>query len=269
MADSLKRRDFIKTTSILGASIAIANPASALPFQKGSNDTEIKNKFFSISFDKKKGTISIYRSNGTSFIKSATVNANSNIGKHSIASGSYQHSVRSTAFSDGLDQGKKLIIFSNDRNKKLDFEIHLSLYDNLEAITIEAICRNISKHDLIIYSVEPIRVIKDEGGILSAPDVSKCITNGAMYYNAGTIHEFGTGYQMTSDIKEVKRCNNSISSQSETVNSWWNAGLFNGYDKEGLVLGYLENKSGLGQLLISKTATDEISFVAESVYDAE
>ena len=81
---------------------------------------------------------------------------------------------------------------------------------------------------------------------MSVPGISKCITNGAMYYNAGTIHEFGTKYQVTSDIKEVKRSNNSIASPNETVNSWLNIGLFSGYDKEGLVLGYLENKSGLG-----------------------
>ena len=268
MTDSIKRRDFIKTTSIVGATIAVTNPVSALPFQKGSNSIEIKNKYFTLSFDKAKGAINVYRSNGTPFIHGATVCANSDIGKHSIASG-YRHTARSTAFSDAIDPGKKLIIFSTDRNKKLDFEIQLSLYDNLEGMTVEAICKNVSKDDLIIRSVEPIRIIKDEGGVLSAPGVSKCITNGAMYYNAGTIHEFRTNYQVTSDIKEVKRSNNSIPSPNETVNSWWNIGLFSGYDKEGLVLGYLENKSGLGQLLIAKTAADEISFLAESVYDAE
>jgi alpha-galactosidase len=268
MSGSIKRRDFIKTTSLLGASIAVANPVSGLPFQKESNITEIKNKYFTISFDTKKGTFSIYRSNGTHFIHGATSCANLNISKHSIASG-YKHTVRSTAFSDALGSGKKLIIFSSDRNKKLDFEIQLSLYDNLEAITVEAVCKNVSKSDLIIHSIEPIRVLKNEGGMLSVPGISKCITNGAMYYNAGTIHEFGSKYQVTSDIKEVKRINNSIASPNETVNSWWNIGLFSGYDKEGLVLGYLENRSGLGQLLISKTAAGEISFLAESVYDGE
>jgi hypothetical protein len=64
----------------------------------------------------------------------------------------------------------------------------------------------------------------------------------------------------------VKLANGSISSQNETIHSWWNAGLFSGYDKEGLVIGYLENNLCLGNLLIAKTDPGEISFVAESVY---
>jgi hypothetical protein len=269
MADSIRRRDFIKTTSILGASMAIANSANAASIFTGNKEAEIKNKFFIISFDTTKGIISIHKNDGTLFIAGATVCANSNENKHSIASGNYRHTIQPTAFSDQLGSGKKLLIFSEDKKKKLNFEIHLSLYENLPVFTAESICKNVSDHDLIIYSVEPLRVVNDEGGKMNVPDVLKIITNGAMYFNAGTIHTFGTGYKMTSDIKEVKRCNNSISSSHETVNSWWNAGLFSGYSKQSLVLGYIENKFALGQLLVSKTAPDEISFLAESIYDAE
>ena len=103
------------------------------------------------------------------------------------------------------------------------------------------------------------------------PGVSKCITNGEMYYDAGTIHEFGNNDNAISsgNLKGVKLANGPISSQNETIHSWWNAGLFSGYDKEGLVLGYLENNLCLGNLLISKTASDQISFLAESVYAPE
>ena len=265
MADSIKRRDFIKTASVIGATIAMANPVSAKTFLPG-DDNEIKNDYFTVSF-KKKGAINIFRSSGIPLLMNGTVCANSDIGKHSIASGSYGHKIHSATFSDQLGHGKKLLIFSKDVKNKLDFEIHVSLYDHLEAITIEAICENVSKNDLIIKSIEPVRVLKKEDGMLSMPGVSKCITNGAMYYNAGTLHEFGSEYKIESDIKGVKLSNDSIASPNETINSWWNAGLFSGYDKEGLVLGYLENKSGLGQLLISKTASNEISFLAESVFD--
>ena len=265
MADSIKRRDFIKTASVIGATIAMANPVSAKTFLPG-DDNEIKNDYFTVSF-KKKGAINIFRSSGIPLLMNGTVCANSDIGKHSIASGSYEHKIHSATFSDQLGHGKKLLIFSKDVKNKLDFEIHVSLYDHLEAITIEAICENVSKNDLIIKSIEPVRVLKKEDGMLSMPGVSKCITNGAMYYNAGTLHEFGSEYKIEPDIKGVKLSNDSIASPNETINSWWNAGLFSGYDKEGLVLGYLENKSGLGQLLISKTASNEISFLAESVFD--
>jgi Melibiase/Alpha galactosidase C-terminal beta sandwich domain len=64
----------------------------------------------------------------------------------------------------------------------------------------------------------------------------------------------------------VKLSTRSLSAGRETVSSWWNVGLFGGYDREGMVLGYLGNPSSLGQLLVSKTGPDHISFLAESVY---
>ncbi len=269
MTDSIKRRDFIKTASVFGASIAMAHPASANIFITGNDEDDIKNNFFTASFNKKNGTINIHRNNGSALITGGTISANTGNGKHSIASDKYRHRVSAAAFNDQSGSGKQLIIFSKNSEHKLDFEIHLLLYDNTEAISIEAICKNVSQQDILINSLEPIRVIKSEGGMLSIPGVSKCITNGAMYYNAGIIHEFGTDYKIENDIIGVSLVNHSIASPNETVNSWWNAGLFSGYNKESFVLGYLENKSGLGQLLISKTAADEISFLAESVYDPE
>jgi hypothetical protein len=270
MPHSIKRRDFIKATSLAGASIAIVNPVSAKAFLPTDNG-EIKNNYFTVSFDKKKGTINIYRSNGSSLIAGGTTCVNSKIGKRSITSDIYRHAFNSTTFKDEAGSGKRLIIFSKDREKKLDFEIQLSLYDHSEAITIESICKNVSGDDLVINSIEPLRVIKNEGGILNMPGVSKCITNGEMYYDTGAIHEFGNKDNAISsgDLKGVKLANGSISSESETIHSWWNAGLFSGYDKEGVALGYLENNLCLGNLLISKTAANEISFLAESVYAPE
>jgi len=267
MAYLIKRREFIKNASVFGASIAIVNPVSAKTFLP-TNDGDIKNDYFTISFDKKRGTINIYRNHGTPLLTGGTVCANSNTGKHSITPGRYEHKLDASNFKDQLGEGKRLLVFSKDLENKLNIEIQISLYDQLEAITIEAACKNVSKHDLIINSLEPIRVIKNEGGIFSVPGVSKCITNGEMYFDAGTIHEFGNRDNAISsgDLKGVKLANGSISSQSETIHSWWNAGFFSGYDKEGMVIGYLENNMCLGNLLISKTASDQISFLAESVY---
>ena len=270
MPHSIKRRDFIKATSLAGASIAIVNPVSAKAFLPTDNN-EIKNNYFTVSFDKKKGTINIFRSNGASLIAGGIICVNSKIGKRSITSDIYRHTFNPTTFRDEAGPGKRLIIFSKDREKELDFEIQLSLYDDLEALTIEAICKNVSGDDLLINSIEPLRVIKNEGGVLNVPGVSKCITNGEMYYDTGTIHEFGNKDNAISsgDLKGVKLASGSISSESETIHSWWNAGLFSSYDKAGVALGYLENNLCLGNLLISKTDSDEISFLAESVYAPE
>jgi hypothetical protein len=267
MTDPLKRRDFIKTLSLAGASFALANPVSAKAALPGNEINEIKNDHFTISFDKKKGTINIYRNNGAPLLIGGTVCVNS-AKKHFLASGSYKYTLDQKSFTDQLGAGKRLMIVCRDKNKRMDLDIRLSLYEQSEAVTIEAICKNVSAHDIVINSIEPLRVIKNEGGILNIPGVSKCITNGEMYYDTGTIHEFGKKDDAISsgNLKGVKLANGSISSQNETIHSWWNAGLFSGYDKEGLTIGYLENNLCLGNLLITKTGADEISFLAESVY---
>jgi hypothetical protein len=275
MADSLKRRDFIRSASLAGASLAVTNHVSSKAFMIANVDSEIKNEYFTVAFNSKKGIFNIHRSNGTPLVTGGTTcvnfSAGESIGKRSVASGNYKHTLNSKKFSDHLGAGKRLIIFSKDVNRKSDFEIHLSLYDNLEAITIEAICKNVSDHDLIINSIEPVRLVKNEDGILNVPGVSKCITNGEMYFDAGMIYEFGTTDKPFPpiDTKGVKLANRSVSAENETIHSWWNAGLFSGYDKEGIVLGYLENNLCLGNLLIARTASNEISFLAESVYAPE
>jgi hypothetical protein len=278
MTDLLKRRDFIRSVSLAGASIAIVNPLSAEALPTGGDVDEIKNDYFTVTFDRKRGAINIYKSNGTSLLTGGTTCVNlpagaeaSAIRKRPVTPGAYKFSRDSTSFRDQLGSGKRLIIFSKDSDRKFDIETRLSLYDHLEAVTIEAICRNVSGHDLVIQSLEPLRVIKNEGGTLSVPGVTKCITNGEMYYDTGTVHEFGKNDNAISsgDLKGVILANGSISSQTETIHSWWNAGLFSGYDKQGVVIGYLENNSCLGNLLISKTSSDQVSFLAESVYAPE
>src|SRR5262245_28952492 len=192
MAFSLKRRDFIKTASLLGASIIVENPLSGRRSLSGNDGGEIKNDYFTASFDSEKGTIDIFRSNGIPLITGETFCANSTIGKRSISSGNYKTTLDATAFRDQLGAWKRMLIFSYVLVNNLVFEIQLSLYDHLAAVTIEAICKNVSAHDIVIHSLEPIRVIKTEGGISNVPGVSKCITNGAMFHNAGTVHAFGT-----------------------------------------------------------------------------
>lgn len=258
--------------------MAMGDSFSTKTFLPGPDEAGIRNDYFTVSFDRKKKTTNIYRSDGSPLITGATACLNlppeqiaSGASKAFIASGNYTHVLHSTPFNDPIGSGKKLIISGKDRDKQLDFEIHVSLYDHLQAVTIEAICKNVSNQHFVINSIEPIRVIQAEGGILNLPTVSKCITNGEMYYDAGAIHEFGVDDKSNSpgEIKGVKLANSSISSQSETIHSWWNTGLFSGYDKEGFALGYLANDFCLGNLLMAKTSSSQISFLAESVYAPE
>ena len=135
-------------------------------------------------------------------------------------------------------------------------------------VTIEASCTNVSSRDVVVTSLEPIRVLASEGGTLRVPGVASCITNGEMYYDAGRIHPFTADPPPGSrpPIKGARLANESIALRHPTVASWWNIGLFSGYDREGVVLGYLENTRALGLVLAARTAENEIAFLSESVY---
>ena len=39
---------------------------------------------------------------------------------------------------------------------------------------------------------------------------------------------------------------------SAALRSWWNIGFFRGYDQEGLVCGYVDNQTALGQVSASR-----------------
>ncbi|MFH0758443.1 MAG: glycoside hydrolase family 36 protein [Bacteroidota bacterium] len=267
--DPIKRRDFIKTVSITGASIALSSPAVARTYHFRQQTPEITNKYFTVGFDPHSGMFHVQRSNGDIFIANGTSAVNSNIGKLLVAAENYTHSVESIGFKDQLGSGQKLKVISIDSESNLDVEIHLSLYESHHCFTVEAICKNVSSNDLAVHSIEPFRAIGKEGGALHIEGVSKCITNGALYYDAGMIHTFGKTYVKPEPYGETKGgrlANNALSSISETVNSWWNVGFFSGYDKEGIVAGYIDNNVGLGQILLSRNDTNQISILAESVY---
>ena len=261
MTDSLSRRTFAKRVSLLGASLLVPRALSAAV----RSDGRIDNPYFTVSFESKSGTLHINRRNGTRLLIGRPA-ANASIGKRFISGGHYETTFEATRFTDRLGPGEQLQITSKDHDRTLDFEILVSLYDHLEALTIETSCTNASTQDIVLNSIEPIRAVASEGGMLNAPGVTHCLTNGVMYYNAGAVHRFGTPYDVRPDLSNVRLSTKSLSGGSETVSSWWNLGLFGGYDREGMVLGYLGNPSSLGQVLISRNGPDRASFLAESVY---
>jgi len=266
MTDFLNRRAFMRRASLLGASLLVPPPLIADALASRGGNGELANRYFTVWFDSKRGTLRIVRRDGTPLLNGHPAWAHSSIGTRSISSARYHTSADVMDFSDRLGAGKRLRISSRDLERRLDLETDVSLYDLLEAVTIETRCTNVSDQDIALASLEPIRAVGAEGGALRAPGVSQCLTNGVMYYNAGTVHRFGTPYEARPDLANVKLSERSISAASETVNSWWNVGLFSGYEREGIALGYLGNPSSLGQVQVSRTGPDQISFLAESVY---
>jgi len=265
----MNRTEFIKLTSLSGISLAMSSFIPTPTIIAGSQKGYIENEFFSIQFDLDHGVFDIFRKNEHPFITRGTSRANSSSGKRSVASTVYRHRAESSRVKDQTGNGWEMKIFSKDLERQLDFEIHFYLYDHLQAVFIESFCKNVSGKDILLSSIEPACVIKENNSSLFMSGVSKCLTNGAIYYDAGMIHTFGAPYKKPEPYGETKGgmlSNTILTSPNESVRSWWNAGLFSGYDQEGLGIGFVDNQMGLGQLLISKTIEGELSFLAESVY---
>ncbi|MEO8464639.1 MAG: glycoside hydrolase family 36 protein [Gammaproteobacteria bacterium] len=161
-----------------------------------------------------------------------------------------------------------MVIVSRDPHKLLDLRVEVAVYDDRRMVTIETGCTNVSSRDVVVTSLEPIRAIATEGGALRVPGVAACLTNGEMFFDAGHVHSFTAEppLALRPPIKGVQLANESIAPRHPTVASWWNLGLFSGYEREGVVLGYLENMQALGVVLAARTSDNEISFLAESVY---
>ena len=245
-------------------------PLNAVESNHRVGKKDLQNSHFTISFDPNKGVTSIYRANGKVLLSGVTSAINFKTGCRLSTASNYTYSVKTLPVNNDLGSGKMLTISGLDKEKKLDVQLQVTVYDSLEAVVFETFFKNVSSDAIVVNSVEPLRVIKTEGGSLFYSNVSKCLTNGAMYYDAGTIHDFGTPFPKTEPYGETKGgkpSNNSLSSNPETIQSWWNAGLFSGFDKEGISIGYIENRKGLGRIQLLKTDSDQLSFVAESVYN--
>ncbi len=228
----------------------------------------IQNDHFTASFDPRTGTISVHRSDGTPFLARGAACANTELGKHATSSPGREHSLDTSAFQDRLGAGQRMSIVSRDPQKVLDLRVEIILYDRRPMVTIETHCTNVSSRDVVVESLEPIRVLPSEGGTLRVPGLRACLTNGEMYYDAGTVHDFAVDPPagLRPPMTGVRLANEAIAAHHPTVASWWNLALFSGYDREGVILGYLENTRALGLVLAARTAKNEIAFLAESVY---
>jgi hypothetical protein len=268
---AFSRRDFLKSASLLGLSVALSGPVKAL--QASGGKFTIRNRFLAVSFDTGAGTFDVRRRDGRPLLTRATSCVNFGVAgpaatRRRVADGGFRYAAHTQAFTDRLGRGVRLTIRCTDSRQLADVDIHLSLYDGLPALAMEAICTNASRGDIAIHSLEPVRAAAGEGGALHVPGVSKCLTNGEMYFDAGAVHTFGSreGAIASGHLKGVSLANGPFPGAGETIHSWWNAGLFSGYDREGVALGYLENTISLGNLLISRPADGELSVLAESVY---
>ena len=82
----LPRREFIKRTSLLGASALVVPSWLEAKPADGSAKAEMKNDHFSVSFNALKGTVDVLRSQGALLLSGGSACVNTLAGKQSIAS---------------------------------------------------------------------------------------------------------------------------------------------------------------------------------------
>ena len=228
----------------------------------------IESDHFAASFDTRAGTFSISRRDGTPFLSGGVACANTDLGKQSTATPGGERSAVVAVFNDRLGSGRRMTVECRDRDERLDLRVDVVVYDHRPIVTFETHCANVSSGDVVVTSLEPLRVVAGEGGTLRVPGVSACLTNGEMFYEAGRVHAFATDppASLRPQIKGVRLVNESIAREQPTVASWWNVGFFSGYDREAVVLGYLESTLSLGLVLVARTGEDEIAFLGEAVH---
>ena len=228
----------------------------------------IASDHFDVSFDTSAGTFSILRRDGVRLLSGGVACANTDLGKLSTGSAGRERTAAVSTFSDRLGSGRRMSVECRDPDKRLDQRVEVAVYDGRPLVTFETHCANVSSRDVLVTSLEPLRVVADEGGTLRVPDVSACVTNGEMFYDAGRVLAFAADppVSVRPQVKGVRLVNESIARDQPTVASWWNVGLFGGYDREAVVLGYLESTHALGLVLVARTGDGEVSFLGEAVH---
>ncbi|HBC79969.1 MAG TPA: hypothetical protein DEO60_11360 [Bacteroidales bacterium] len=242
----LTRRDFLARLRAAGLSFPLAGQLNLLDYPHDLKSQVFQNDYFSVSFDTKTGRTDIYRRNGAKLLSGSVVRAFTDQGYISSGLTSFRHSVRSGKLSDTLGEGEQLTIISTSPDKSFDLNLTISFYKSRHAVFLEAACINRSSNPVVLQSIEPVCACEETGGALYWPLTSKLLTNGPMYYNPGEIIDFG-------------------SADNETRQSWWNIGLFSGYDNEGLAAGTVENLTAQGIISVKRGEGDRIGLIARSV----
>jgi hypothetical protein len=269
MSSENTRRNFIRKASLISLSLGVLPSLPAGILFGDKSHAIISNDYFSVWVDEKTGLVTVYRSNGAILLYQASVRINLSSGKKSASGGGYVHSLDVRKVENNLGSGSQLVIFSRDREKQLDITISYTLYDRLSTFFVNASCKNVSGKQINIRSIEPICATEETGASVIWQDANKILTNGPMYYDAGMVYNIGDTFTEPTPYGPIKGGNLSPDFEfpsGNRIRSWWNAAIFSGYDKEGMVCGFVDNHTGLGQIILSKTTEGKLSLYTESVF---
>ncbi|HCE56776.1 MAG TPA: hypothetical protein DER09_03005 [Prolixibacteraceae bacterium] len=223
------------------------------------------NNWFSLIFDSSRGSLTAVKTSGDTLFSGA-VNAIISDGKIHLSNGNnYRFTIKQIIGSDG---NQVLLVSGKDKNRKLDFTQQITLFSNMPAIGFEVIYKNVSGKNINIRSLEPLRLVQQNSGILYFGNAEKCLTNGAMYYDAGNIQNLSKPWIRPEPYGETKggvMSDTLLTANPLTAQSWWNISLFTDTETTALTVGYLLNANTLGRLQMLKHDGNQLSLVAESV----
>lgn len=243
---TLSRRDFIIKLQAAGLAIPAAGNLDNLIRPKEERSFVFRNDYFSVSVGSKYGKIDIYRSDGSPLLTGSVIRAVSENVVFSSGGSTFRHTIRTGKVSDIFGEGMRLMIRYSGSEQKIAFNKIITLYDNLHSVFLEAECINLSTNPIILKEINPVYGENETDGNLHWNRTSKMITNGPMYYDPGKVYDF-------SDV---------INSAKQ---SWWNIGLFSGYDSEGLAVGAIENLTAQGKISVQNIDGDSIRLAAHSI----
>ncbi len=240
---------------------------------RNASETEeivIQNDFFKVIYNSTTGGIDVYRPDNIIIIRDARTSWNTDTNKVYYSDFKIFTEKSVSDIGNEIGNGRMLTLsFVND-NEHVRIDWFISLYDNLPGIIFETKMTNSGSEQLNLKSIVPLTLAGKTSGFLKWPGAKNCITNGPMYYDPGRLLFFDSTYTKPAFYGETKGgviFNNELADNPKTIQSWWNVGIFSGYDKEGLSLGYIENKTGLGRIQLLQNAADKFAVVAESVLD--
>lgn len=263
------RRRFIKNISLYGASLELVPALSLNRLLNRDKQLMTENEYFTVYFNNTTGHIDILRRNGIVLMSNITSRVNTGNGRISNCESEYRHSAEIQRFSDKIGSGNKLIIRSASRGRGTSFITGYSIYDKSQCIIIDAGFTNNSGKDIVVRSIEPVCATEETGAFMNWNTEVKVLTNGPMYYDAGMIHKVGDDFREPDPYGPVKGSNpipDFRYPSPERIRSWWNIGVFSGYDKEALVCGFPDNQDSFGQLILSKNSNGMFSLYTESIF---
>jgi hypothetical protein len=206
--------------TVLGA----ARPADAAD--------RIENSSLQVQFHADTGTFDVRLKTGEPLLIAARARATTAEGVRSSTDAEYTRAVEAIAFQDALGAGNVLEARCADARKQVDLVLRLVLYDDRDQFSAELVCQNPAQdRPITVPGLEPISTGGGPDGELAWPEVRKILTNGKIYLDPGKVEELPAG---------------------EAIESWWNLCLCRGDRESALIIGYLDNDTGLGHIRVKR-----------------